>query len=176
MTIAYHYCDFMDINSLSPASILLNLLAQLLPLNGDWIKDFPELVSRKERREPPPTDLQDICELIQKVPKYRGRIAAAVDALDELENNIDREELLKLLQELGLKGIPVFVTSREEQDITKIFHNVPSISLKNVKDQVEVDMKAFINDEFEKRQKLARLRDGLKARMITALIEKADGM
>ena len=176
MTIAYHYCDFMDTRSLSPASILLNLLSQLLPRNGDWIEDFPGLISRKERREPPPANLQDICELIQKVPKYHHQVAVAVDALDELENNGDREELLRLLRELGLKGIPVFVTSREEQDITKVFRDAPSISLKDVKNQVEVDMIVYINDEFQKRSKLARLQDGLKSKMTTALVEKADGM
>ena len=99
-----------------------------------------------------------------------------MDALDELENNGDREELLRLLRELGLKGIPVFVTSREEQDITKVFRDVPSISLKDMKNQVEVDMIVYINDEFEKRSKLARLRDDLKSKMTTALVEKADGM
>ena len=96
--------------------------------------------------------------------------------MDELENNGDREELLRLLRELGLKGIPVFVTSREEQDITKVFREAPSISLKDVKNQVEVDMKVYINDEFQKRSKLARLQDGLKSKMTTALVEKADGM
>ena len=166
----------MDVKSLSPATILLNLLVQLLPRNGDWIEDFPELVLRNKRREPLPGNLQDICELIQKVPKYHHQVAVAVDALDELENNGDREELLRLLRELGLKGIPVFVTSREEQDITKVFRDAPSISLKDVKNQVEVDMIVYINDEFQKRSKLARLQDDLKSKMTTALVEKADGM
>ena len=178
MTIAYHYCDFMDTRSLSPASILLNLLSQLLPRNGDWIEDFPGLISRKERREPPPANLQDICELIQKVPKYHHQVAVAVDALDELENNGDREELLQLLRGLGLKGISVFLTSRREQDIMKVFHDVPSISLKDMREQVEVDMKAYIDEAFQKRPNLARLRlrDGLNTEISITLIKKADGM
>ena len=176
MTIAYHYCDFGDIKSLSPASVLLNLLVQLLPRNGDWIEDYPELVSRKERREPPPTHLRDICELIQKVLKYHNHIAIAVDALDELENNRKREELLRLLQDLSLKGISVFVTSREERDITIAFRNTPFISLKDARDQVEVDMKAYLDEEFKNYSRLARLGDDLKAKMVTMLIKKADGM
>ena len=77
---------------------------------------------------------------------------------------------------MSLKGILVFVTSREEQDIAKVFRDAPSISLKDARDQIEVDMKVYINEEFRNYSRLARLTDRLKAKMVTTLIKKADRM
>ena len=88
-----------------------------------------------------------------------------------------REDLFKSLRDLTANdGLSIFATSRKEQDIFNAFINLPTISLNNVKDHVEVDMKAYINEELRKRSRLARLSDKLKAKTTKILIDKADGM
>ena len=164
----------MDVKSLSPVSVLLNIFTQLLPRNGDWIDDFPDLVSRKEKKEPPPTDLQDLCEMILKVAKCRQHVVLAIDALDECTEN--REELLSLLRDLTLKGVPVFVTSRREQDIAKVLHDALPMYLGDLKDQVEADMRAYINAELQKRSEQARFTIELKEKIKETLVKGADGM
>ena len=69
ITVAYHYCDFVDPPSTYPANIFRSLLARLLPRNGDWMKDeaFANLVSRKGRREVPSV-LLDLCKWIEAPP------------------------------------------------------------------------------------------------------------
>ena len=99
----------------------------------------------------------------------------AVDALDECKEN--RENLFKLLRDVAANdGLSIFATSRKEQDILDVFVNLPTISLNNVRDHVELDMEAYINEELRKRSRLARLSDDLKARTTKVLIDKADGM
>ena len=165
----------MDVGSLSPASILLNLFTQLFPQNGHWAKDFHELISRKDRHDPPPARLRDLYELIRRACNYHRRVSIAVDALDEC--NEAREELLILLRDLGqVKGVSAFVTSRKEHDIGVAFEGFPSISLTGLKDKIEVDMEAYICDEMQKRRGLARLPDHLRTKVAATLIEKADGM
>ena len=143
----YHYCDFQDTSSTVPATILRNIFVQLLSVNGDWTKDFSDLVSRKEKRESPPTRLEDICDMVRRAAKYHDRIVVAVDALDECNEN--RSEFLKLL--LGLdKSISLFVMGRKEHDIVKIFLNKPCISLNDEKSRIEADIKVYIDSELEK--------------------------
>ena len=144
-------------------------------MNGDWIQDFPDLVSRKDKREPPPVRLEDLCKMIRRASGYHRRVILTVDALDECNEN--REDLFQSLRDLTLiDGFSVFVTSRKEHDIAKAFVNLPVISLNDARDQVEVDMKAYINEELQKRSRLARLSDNLKAKTMAALMDKADGM
>ena len=174
-TVGYHYCDFQDTSSTSPTTILRNIFTQLLPSNGNWIKDFPDLVGRKDKRESPLTGLASLCEMIQRASKYHRQVTLAIDALDEC--NEDREDLFKSLRGLTAKnGLSIFTTSRKEQDILDAFVNLPTISLNNVRDHVEVDMEAYISEELRKRSRLARLSDDLKVKITAVLIDKADGM
>ena len=128
--VAYHYCDFMDVKSLSPTCIMLNLFIQLLPKDGEWIKDFPSLVSRKDKYQPPPTGLRDLYELIQRASKYHKRVTVVVDALDECNEN--RGEVFTLLRDMGqAKDISTVVSSRRDHDIDVIFQDLPSILLQS---------------------------------------------
>ena len=165
----------MDAGSTSPASILRNLFAQLLPVTGNLMKDFNDIFLRKDKPELPPSGLPYLCDLIRRVSKYYLRVIVAVDALDECNEN--REDLARTLRELGqVSGFSVFLTSRKEYDIDVIFQGLPSISLKDSRIQIEIDMEAYISDELQKRRRLARLRDSLKAKVAVTLIEEADGM
>ena len=172
-TVVYHYCDFQDTASTSPATILRNIFVQLLPVNRDWTKDFSDLVSRKDKRESPPTRLEDICEMVRRAAKYHDRIVVAVDALDECNEN--RSDFVKLLLGLDM-GISLFVTSRKEHDIAKVFLNKPYVSLDDEKSRIEADMKAYIDNELQKNPEVSELLDDQKAEVTDTLVEKADGM
>ena len=66
--------------------------------------------------------------------------------------------------------------ARKKQDILGAFISLPTILLNNVRDHVELDMKAYINEKLRKRSRLARLLDDLKAKTTEVLIDQADGM
>ena len=142
-------------------------------MNCDWAKDFSDLVSRKEKRESPPTRLEDICDMIRRASKYHQQIVVAVDALDECYEN--RSEFLKLLLGLGV-GISLFVTSRKEHDIAKVFLNKPCVSLDDEKSRIEADMKVYIDNELEKNSELSGFLGGRRAEIAGILVKKADGM
>ena len=153
---------------------MLNLLSQLLLQDDQWMEHFPDLVLRKDRRDSPPSGTRDLCELIQKVSNHY-RVIIAVDALDECNEN--REELLKHLRDLGsIKGISLFVTSRKEHDIEKIFQRLPSLSLNELIDKITVDIETYIEGQFQERSRLERLPSKLKIEIRDKLVQKADGM
>ena len=155
--VTYHYCDFMDHTSTSPASILRSILAQLLPRNGDWMKDkaFADLVSHKGRREVPSV-LLDLRKWIGSISRYHKWVTVLVDALDECNQN--REELLMHLRDLAqIKGVSVFLTSWKEQDIDLVFRGLPSMSLTHFKVKQAADMKAYINDQLQSHPSLSTL-------------------
>ena len=131
----------------------------------------------RQRQEPPPAGLAELCDLIRRACKYHQHVTLAVDALDECKERESREDLFDSFLSLTANNGPsIFATSRKEQDILDVFVNLPTISLNNVRDHVELDMKAYINEELRKRSRLARLSDDLKAKTTAVLIDKADGM
>ena len=165
----------MDVKSLSPTCIILNLFIQLLPKDGEWIKDFSNLVLRKDQREPPPAGLRDLHELIQKASKYHKRVTVVVDALDECHEN--REEVFTLLRDMSrAKNISIVVSSRKDHDIDMIFQGFPSVSLTSLRDKIEVDMKAYIKEQLQSRSRLSTLPIELKVEIESSFVEKADGM
>ena len=174
--IGYHYCDFMDHTSTSPAIILRSVLARLLPRTGDWMKDevFTDLISRKERKELP-SGLRDLCKWIGSTSKYHERVTVAVDALDEC--NESREEVLKHLRDLAqINGVSVFLTSRKERDIEDVFQGLPSMSLTDLKVRIAADMKTYIDNQLQSRSNLNTLPAKLKEDIQDSFVEKADGM
>ena len=111
--------------------------------------------------------------MIRRASKYHKHVTVAMDALDECSES--REDFFKLL--LGLiGGISVFVTSRKEHDIAEVFFDKLSISLNDERNRIEADMKAYIDDEFRKRSRLAKLPVNVKTDISISLIEKAEGM
>ena len=153
---------------------MLNLLSQLLLQDDQWMEHFPDLVLRKDRRDSPPSGTRDLRELIQKVSNHY-RVIIVVDALDECNEN--REELLKHLRDLGsIKAISLFVTSRKEHDIEKIFQSLPSLSLNELIDKITVDIETYIEGQFQERSRLERLPSKLKTEIRDKLVQKADGM
>ena len=97
----------------------------------------------------------------------------AVDALDECNEN--RSDFLKLLLSLDM-GISLFVTSRKEHDIAKVFLNKTCVSLDDEKSRIEADMKAYLDNELEKNPEVSELLGDQKAEVADTLVEKADGM
>ena len=175
-TVTYHYCDFMDRTSTSPAIILRSLLARLLPRNGDWMKDevFADLVARKYYWEPPSV-LLDLCKWIGSISRYHKRVTVLVDALDECNEN--QGELLTHLRDLAqINGISIFLTSRKEHDIEVIFQGLPSIPLTDFKVKQTTDMKAYIDDQLHSRPSLSMLPPRLREEIRGSLVEKADGV
>ena len=144
-------------------------------MNGSWIKDFSDLVSRKDKREPPSARLEDLCEMIRRASKYHRQVTVAVDALDEC--NESREDLLKHLRDLAhIKGVSVFLTSRKEQNIDTVFQGLPSVSLTDLKIKTAADMKTYIDDQLQSRSYLSTLPLELKKEIQDSFIKKADGM
>ena len=111
--------------------------------------------------------------MVRRAAKYHQRIVVAVDALDECNEN--RSDFLKLLLGLDM-GISLFVTSRKEHDIAKIFLNKLCVSLDDEKSRIEADMKAYIDNELQKNPELSGLLGDQKAEVADSLVEKADGM
>ena len=93
------------------------------------------------------------------------------------ECNENREEVLTLLRDVGqATGVSAVVSSRKEHDIDAMFQGFPFISLTTLRDQIEVDMKAYIMEQLQSRANLITLPPDLKTEIESSFVEKADGM
>ena len=168
----------MIAESISPVAVLRDIFVQLLRLvDTDWMSDFEELTSRKDRGRGPPSGLHEYVDLIRKVSKKVIRAVIAVDGLDECNVNPDRVTLARCLRDLAqVQGLSLFVTSRDEQDFHDAFQDLASISLTNVRENIEADIRAFVADELQTHTRLCALREELKNEILDVLVNKAEGM
>ena len=127
--------------------------------------------------------LEDSCDIIKKLTEYYPMTTIVIDALDEC-NAEEREMLLDviegLLQDSSLGLLKVFLSSRDDQDITCTLRQYPNVNL--VSSRNSVDIEAFVREETNrlvKKQRLLRYSNAKEA-LITLVIEKvskgADGM
>lgn len=101
-----------------------------------------------------------------------------IDGLDECESR-QRTDLLKKLSELTRSStslVKIFISSREEIDIRMELEHVPNLYI-DAQDN-KYDIERFIRREIWERNRLLRGKasKGLKKRVTSKILEKANGM
>ncbi|KAG1778801.1 hypothetical protein EV702DRAFT_138704 [Suillus placidus] len=190
-TLGYFYCNFRDDQTTSAAAVLRSLVVQLLQQSqdDDWITQIGEkqksntegnLDSLRDLRQqqhdakPHPTALGFLRRLLVEASTLVRRPVLVIDALDECK---DYPKLVGHLVNLAEDArLRLFVTSRSESDITKAFHNFPTISLKDRAEEIKADIRVHITEQLKTQEKLSRLSDTLKDTILEKLLEKAEGM
>jgi hypothetical protein len=178
--ICFAYYNYHASESQNPKQIAAALLKQLCRQSTT---EPPELLYFKEKALPP--SLPDIEQFLIKLPATMklDEVFIVIDALDECSEK-SRPTIIRLLDEI-MKGLPcakVFITSRKEGDIERAFarSNTPTIQIQAK--NVEADIRSFVESKVrELRQchygkQLFLRSDVLEARVISTLIEKAEGM
>jgi ankyrin repeat domain-containing protein 50 len=124
-----------------------------------------------------------IIRLVQEM-NFR-EVYIIIDALDECQKHY-RPRMIQLLNEV-MNSIPcakIFVTSRRESDIERAFteNSTPTIQIQIQARNVATDIRSYVESEVKRLRKghygnkLFLSSDALEARVISTLVEQADGM
>ncbi|KAL7272931.1 hypothetical protein RUND412_004239 [Rhizina undulata] len=159
--VAYFYCKDGEIDRQEPQSIFNTVAKQLSLMSPEGV--LPEAVIS-----------------LYKQQKKQGTVIV-IDALDECNKEI-RCQLLVALKDLcrsSTKGLKIFVTSRNDNDIRLQLENESNVYIRQSNNSG--DIKLFVVAEVEKYISNKRLlwsdvRPGLKQEIIDTLISGAGGM
>jgi hypothetical protein len=176
----FAYYDYRTPESQNSKQIAAALLKQLCRQSASVPTELLNFKQAARR-----LSLADVEQFLIKLPADMKlkEMFIVIDALDECREK-DRPDIIRLLAKV-MKDLPcakVFVTSRKESDIERAFaeSNTPTIQIQAK--NVEADIRSFVESEVRKlRQgyygkKLFLSNDLLEVRVISTLIEKAEGM
>ena len=184
----FFYCsrNAAELQRSDPAAILSSIVRQLsctepgLPLLSPII----ELYERKGQGfSSQGLQIEESRDLITRLIEYYPMTTIVIDALDECEP--EKRELLldtieSLLQNSSLGLLKVFLSSRDDQDISCTLREYPNLDL--VSSRNSADIEAFVREETDrlvrKRRLLrnSRAKESLKVLIIEEVVRAADGM
>jgi hypothetical protein len=119
--------------------------------------------------------LDELESVLNATSKAFTRTFIICDAVDECDQEKQRERLLPLFRRLGDGGINLFLTSRPHpEDIQEAFEDVPQINIT----AHEEDLKSFIRERISKTSRAKKLIQGIKDKdqIISKVANSANGM
>jgi hypothetical protein len=188
--IAHFYCarNAAELERADPDEIMRSILKQLSCMTLQQPIREPVVGTYKRRKEEADNDGSEPTKLT--LEECVGLILAlletnpatiVIDALDECDPARRHELLLALdrIREESASLVKVFVSSRDNQDIVCRLNNVPDVFI-HATDNCE-DIENFIRLQVNQSTKnktllCGNVTEGLKSRIISSLIEGAQGM
>ncbi|KAF2183660.1 ankyrin, partial [Zopfia rhizophila CBS 207.26] len=144
--IAYIYCNFRQQQQQRPEDLLLSLLKQLLQKRTSAPESIRTLYESHSRERTRPS-FNKILEALNSVAAMYSRVLVIVDALDECGvSNGERQKFLSAIFNLqGKTGANLFVTSRINDNISKLFEGALSLQIRASNEDVESYLDAQIS-------------------------------
>lgn len=180
--LAYFYCNYQEEARKDPASIFRAVIKQLCLADREAQGGLPEPVLSIYRKRQSdgnlscPLDLKKSTDLIIELSSRFSQTTIIIDALDEC-NRETRVDLFRMLKKIytSTTRVRIFVTGRCDGDILQMLHGFPSHYIEacdNTRDII-----TYVNTEIERCYQEGQIQDlELKAEIISALVNRADGM
>ncbi|KAI0265318.1 hypothetical protein BC834DRAFT_181064 [Gloeopeniophorella convolvens] len=183
IALAYFYCDFRNTQKQSYRNLLASLLVDLSTQSDTSDNILRELYSKYGNGSRFPRD-DDLAQCLKEVLRQSGGTQyIVVDALDEMPNyglSSSRRETLELVKDLiGLRlpELRICVTSRPEEDISRVLRTLTSqrVVLEEQQEHRK-DITQMIRATIESHEKMQAWGQTIKEEAIEMLSSKADGM
>ena len=181
--ISYFYCDRKEVGRREPSSILRALVKQLcLYKKQTHAIQLPvwDLYCRKRESSFASKDvsISESHEIMLQLTNIYPQTNIVIDALDECDRRT-RMELIQVLHDLvrdSSKPVKIFISSREDEDISFRFNEGPNVGIRA--DDNQDDIVAFVNEKIEKNEKQRRrpLTIQTKGEIIQVIREQSKGM
>ena len=97
------------------ASLVKQLLSQIPP--AEFPKDIEPIYRRKKSQHP---SMVDLIKILLSMPKLFARVFVVCDALDEMDEDEQRIELLPLFHDMKGSGIVHSLATRERTETTDV--------------------------------------------------------
>ncbi|KAL0631516.1 hypothetical protein Q9L58_009624, partial [Maublancomyces gigas] len=168
--VIFFYCNQGDSKRRDPTAILQALVKQISRALPGLPKAVVTLYDKTE--DPMPLNFQGCHDMLVSLLDIFPRTTIIIDALDE-SDLIERGRLL----ESSARMVKIFISSRDDVDIQLQLDKLPNLYIE-AQDNRE-DIKRFINREMAdsiKNSRLALLPVETRAKIVSALVNKAGGM
>ena len=174
--VSFIYCNSRDAPKSNPTILLGSILKQLCLLRSSLPEGVEDLYNALDKERSKSPSWSELSTLLLPVASEFEKSFLVVDGLDECE---DMEKFSRFLIDVGASKsarLKVFVTSRPENRLVKVFRHVPTITITSSSAD---DVKLYIESEIGKiiqNEKLLLGEPRLKDEIIESLVSKADGM
>ena len=184
----FFYCsrNAAELQRSDPAAILSSIVRQLscTEPGHPLLSPIIEIYERKgQGYSSQGLQVEESRDLIMRLIEYYPMTTIVIDALDECDP--EKRELLldtieSLLQHSSLGLLKVFLSSRDDQDISCTLREYPNLDL--VSSRNSADIEAFVKEETDRlvrKQRLlrnSRAKESLKVLIIEEVARAADGM
>ena len=182
LAIAYSFCSLAEQRSQDLSAILASLVAQLCDHDQSlWeLVDHHPALGRAGKSLHDKPKIEDLMGLLIQISEQIGPVHFMVDAVNEakepgrivdcFEALLGRSKLIRILISSTVETALGRSTSNQaEGKDTIAFVHFPI-------DAVSADIKTYIEAELEKRWKLRQLSRSLKLEILSALLEKSEGV
>lgn len=153
LRLAYFYFDFKDEKTTHYKKLICSLILQLSARQSDNSKALDQLYARNNDGDQQP-NVNQLVTTLHDILEESPETYIILDALDEC---VDRQELLKLVQEFldwKIGSLHVLVTSRKERDIETALDPLCTgqISVHDAQDNRDIQL--YIDDRLKSDPKL----------------------
>ena len=177
-TLAYFYFDFKDHEKQSVTSLLCSVIAQLAWEESTLPEAVQDLYSRYGEKGQQPNQ-SDLVKALSLSLKDGGNNYIIMDALDECNEQRERESLLNVISQLAEANkakLHLLVTSRWEHDIVHVLKPLATYSIPLTGEGVDTDINLYIRNALSADPKLKRRPGSIKEEIEKALVGGAHGM
>lgn len=159
----------------SSKKAIRSLLFQLAQQQQNRLQILEQLYQKcGNGQQQPATD--EIHSLLNDAVVCTGHKYIILDALDECA---DREDLMTFIGELvhlQKEGLRIMITSRREKDIEEQLGPIANHDINIQSAIVDEDIRVYVRNRLATDNKLSKYPEKVKEKIITAIMEKADGM
>lgn len=176
--LAYFYCDYKDIATQDPITILGSLVKQLAMHDLKSLARLEDFYNRHNREGSlfAAPGAEDFRDLIIEISKMFDNAIIIVDGLDECAS--ERSSLVELLSSLNnadSNGVKTLFASRDDHDIRSKLQGYARVSVAARGSDLRLYVTAELQSRMDKGELVLR-NSFLKEYIIERLVDKADGM
>lgn len=174
IVVVYFYFDFRDVEKQTVAEMLRSLIFQLSEKGASAPEEVCLLYEKYRGKKSNPT-VAELLSLLANI--VRTNFSKAYIVLDALDECTERHILLPTLTELmATSSVSLFMSSRGEHDIVKVFSRLGIHAVDIEEARVAADVEIFVSGQLGDIQLLRELSTELKTDIKNALVQGAKGM
>ncbi|KAH7882982.1 hypothetical protein F5I97DRAFT_161722 [Phlebopus sp. FC_14] len=172
--LAHFFCDFRDVRTLRTPTILKALFAQFVQIPERELADlFPDLIERHAGGLPPPSEIEDLLDLLLRAMRLHKRKVIVIDGLNECN---DIPTVLGCLEKISAEeDVRLLVASRPEQIFLNHLAGRPTMALEDYIEFANEDMRNSLLKQMKDHFRLQAIPSGTKTEVQDSMVKQADG-
>jgi hypothetical protein len=171
--VAYFYFDYREQSTQTPFAFVSCLLRQILYRCHSLPKATLPLYRRLREKKPLPT-WKELTRTLVEVCDEVTNAFLVFDALDECDEDVNREAILEILKDMIASSARLFITSRPQcVDIKLALDVCPQVTVEATRE----DIHAFVTRKLDESARMKTIIQGqLRDLVIRTIVEKSQGM